>query len=84
MEFFRPRGDELFRRAILLPELCRGTAPVRKIQVWLVHDTFPIPSPAESQLLTDGPNLPEEIAGLIVCSVPVVPEEVKRNAPLVL
>ena len=88
----RPGPHERLRAAVGLDQLCGCAAPVRQVQMGLVHQAGPIAAPGQAQGLGNSCSAAEEasaiiiavVAGLAVAVHVYHQVEVKGNTPLVL
>ena len=88
----RPRPHERLRAAVGLDQLCGRAAPVRQVQMGLVHQAGPISAPGQAQGLSNGRSPSEEASAVVVAVVAGLAvavhvhhqKKVKGNAPLVL
>lgn len=87
-----PSPHECLRGAVGLDQLGGCAAPVRQVQVRLIHDAGPVSAPGETQGLGNGRGPTEEasavvvavVAGLAVAVNVHEQEIIKGDAPLVL
>lgn len=65
----RPRAHECLRGAVGLDQLGGRAAPVRQVQVGLVHEAGPVTAPGEAQGLGNGRCPAEEACAVVVAVV---------------
>ncbi len=79
-----PGAHELGRVGVQLLDARCAAAPVRELEVGLVHDGLPVASPFQAQGCADGSGPAEEVAGFVVGTGAVVAVDVESRAPLVV